>query len=35
MPMESALGVIAILIPFLAFAAVLMWADLWTRHLHR
>jgi hypothetical protein len=34
MPMETALATIAIMIPFLAFAAVLLWADLRTRHLN-
>jgi hypothetical protein len=34
MPMETALATIAIVIPFLAFAAVLFWGDLQTRHLN-
>jgi hypothetical protein len=34
MPTETAFAVVAIIIPFLAFAAVLFWGDLQTRHLN-
>lgn len=31
MPIESAFMLLPIIIPFLAFAAVLLWVDLYTR----
>jgi hypothetical protein len=35
MPMETVTAITGVTIPFIIFAAVLFWAELQTRHLHR